>query len=509
VAGFLQDWTDWILALEPAVVGFTSQFHQHTAALALARRLKARRPDLFLVGGGPNFRGPMGREAVVRFPFLDAAVSGEGDLVLPMLVDRVLSGQTVADLPGVFTPGTPEGPVPAEYAPVPEHLDDLPDPDTSDFDQAWAASSLASDHTPRYLLETSRGCWWGARSRCLFCGQASARLDYRSKSAVRAAHAFTALGRAHPDAPLIVTDEIINPAFFRSLLPELAHSGLGARIVYFEVRPDLDKTQLRALREAGTLRVEAGIESLSTPVLHLIRKGVTALQCLQFLKWCRELGLTPVWNWLWGFPGEPPGEYQRLARNLARVFHLAPPNYAGPFRLDRFSPYFEHPREHGLEAIAPYPAYRHVYPFPDKALDRLAYYFTCRTAAPGREVDANLELLSERIDRWKAVHPRASLAFVDEGDRLVLRDHRDPDREAAFTALDGPHRRLYLACDRIRSATQLDRLLHPEGGAAPTAEPLKDLLAPMVEQGWMAQEGDRYLALAVPSSPTSGACRQL
>ena len=501
VPGFLQDCAREILVMTPKIVGFTSQFHQHTASLALARLLKEQDPGLFVVGGGANFRGPMGQEAVRQFPYLDAAVSGEADIVFPQLVERILSGQSVHDLPGVFTreslKAKPERPL---YAPTIETLDLLPQPDTSDFQAAWQASEFAQKQTPRYLLETTRGCWWGTRQRCLFCGQASAQLVFRSKSSERAVQELAALGRAHPDSALIITDEIINPRYFQTFLPEVARRQLGAKIVYFEVRPDLTKQQLTLLRQAGTQRVEVGIESLSSPILHLIRKGVSALQCLQFLKWCRELGIAVVWNWLWGFPGEPAQEYSRLAAVLPHIFHLPPPNYVGPFRLDRFSPYFECPQENHLTDIAAYPAYRWVYPLPEDALRRLAYFFTYHTE-PRQEVDRYTEPLAEQIVRWKEAYPRPVLTFVDEGHRLVLMDRRDPTQEELYTALDGSHRLLTLACDRVQTAVELTRTWEKETGESQTPETVQALLAPLVEQGWMAQEGDSYLSLALQRSP--------
>ena len=504
VPGFLQDCTREILALAPKIVGFTSQFHQHTASLALARLLKEQDPGLFVVGGGANFRGPMGQEAVRQFPYLDAAVSGEADIVFPQLAERILSGQSVRDLPGVFTRETLDAePEHLLYAPMVETLDLLPRPDTSDFEHAWQASEFGQQQTPRYLLETTRGCWWGTRQRCLFCGQASAQLVFRSKSAERAVQELVALSQAHPDSAVIVTDEIINPRYFQTFLPEVARRQLGAKIVYFEVRPDLTKQQLILLRQAGTQRVEVGIESLSSPILRLIRKGVSALQCLQFLKWCRELGIAVVWNWLWGFPGEPAREYLRLSGVLPNIFHLAPPNYVGPFRLDRFSPYFEHPQENHLADVDVYPAYRWVYPLPEDVLERLAYFFTYRTE-PRQEVDRYTEPLAEQIVRWKAIYPKSALAFVDEGQRLVLMDRRDLTQEESYTALDGSHRLLYLACDRVQTAARLTRVWQRETGESQTPETVRTLLAPLVEQGWMAQEGDSYLSLAFQRSPANG-----
>ena len=93
-------------------------------------------------------------------------------------------------------------------------------------------------------------------------------------------------------------------------MPELASRSLGVSLFY-EVRPNLGKEQLRRLRDAGVRHIQPGIESFSDPVLRLVRKGTSALQNIQLLKWCKELGIEPIWNLLWGFPGEPPEEYAR------------------------------------------------------------------------------------------------------------------------------------------------------------------------------------------------------
>ena len=500
IPAFLQACAERILAPVPRIVGFTSQFHQHTASLALAQVLKAHRPDLFIVGGGVNFRGAMGQEAVSRFDCLDAVVSGEGDLVFPTLAERVLQGGAWDDLPGVLTRGTPV----LQDAPALRCMDETPRPDLEDFQEAWRASSFSETQAPRYLMETSRGCWWGARSRCLFCGQASAGLEFRSKTAERVADELGDLHRTHPDAMIIITDEIINPRFFQTLLPEIIQRHLGARIVYFEVRPDLTREQLRMLQLAGTQRVEVGIESLSSSVLGLVRKGVTALQCLQFLKWCRELGIAVVWNWLWGFPGEPVAEYARLARLVSSIPHLPPPNYVGPFRLDRFSPYFVHTEAHGLTSVDAYPAYRWVYPFPPETLKQLAYYFTYQLADAGQRVESYTQPLAAGIDRWKESHACAALISVDEGHRMVLVDRRDPSREPQFTALDGIHRTLYAACGQIRTFFELTQIARRENPLQGSGTDLRNALDSLVESGWMACDGDAYLALAIPDTAFKG-----
>jgi hypothetical protein len=100
---FLDECLETLMCDRPRIVGFTSIFQQHTASLALARRLKRQWPSTFVVFGGANCEGVMGAETVRSFPYVDAAVSGEADLVFPDLVRRVLDGVSVSDLPGVRT----------------------------------------------------------------------------------------------------------------------------------------------------------------------------------------------------------------------------------------------------------------------------------------------------------------------------------------------------------------------------------------------------------------------
>ena len=99
-------------------------------------------------------------------------------------------------------------------------------------------------------------------------------------------------------------------------------------MVYLQTRPTLTREQLRSLVSSGVRRLEVGIESLSTPVLTLMRKGTTALRCVQLLKWARESGLDVVWNFLWGLPGEQPEEYERMAAlvPLITTFSLRTPS---------------------------------------------------------------------------------------------------------------------------------------------------------------------------------------
>jgi ribosomal peptide maturation radical SAM protein 1 len=493
-SGFLDECCEEILQYHPKVVGFTSLFHQQTASLALARLVKKRQPNTFIVIGGPGCLGPMGMEMIRSFEWIDAVVSGEGEIVFPEIVKRVMDSRPVDNLPGTFTRNTPSPPDPNKaFAPVVEDLDMLFSPDYEDFLEQWKDSPYGGVGIIRLPFETSRGCWWGEKSRCRFCGQGTPAMRYRTKSISRSAAELCSLVRKNPSSLVVFTDAVSNPHRLGRFLHEARSAGARPPVVYFEVRPDLNRSDLELLRETGIRRLEVGIESLSDHVLRLVRKGTNTLKNVRFLKWCKELGIEVVWNLLWGFPGEPEAEYEMMADLVPLLGHLQPPNYVGSFRLDRFSPYFERSHELGLEQVSPYPSYGHVYSLPSEALSNLAYYFTFRYAHEQR-VDAYTHKLANAVIEWKETNRNRFLAALDHNELLLLVDGRRS--EQTTTILDGPHRLLYLACDDIRDVGQLRNALATHTKRTPSPSEVRSLLEPLVEMGFMLRRGDSFLSLA-------------
>jgi len=484
-AAFLDWCADRVAESRPRIVGFTSVFQQHLASLALAKRVKARLTGAFTVMGGANCEATMGVETLRQFPFVDAVVSGEADRVFAELASRVISGTPLTGLAGVIAQASVGGaaaPGPAPTAPAVTDLDTLPYPEYGDFFAQFERSRFGRDWQPSVFVETSRGCWWGERMHCTFCGLNGATMTYRSKSAPRALAELTHLASSYPGCDIQVVDNILDLKYFKTLLPELAERRLNVSLFY-ETKSNLKKEQVRLLRAAGVTMIQPGIESFSDRVLKLMRKGVSGLQNVQLLKWCKEIGVEPLWNFLLGFPGESPDDYQQMAELTARVCHLPCPVGVTAIRLDRFSPNFNESDRLGFTKVRPLPFYEFIYDLPEPARRNLAYYFAYDYKAP-QDVARYADPLVRSVHAWKTTWRHAELVSVDLDDRLVLLDTR-PRAAQPLTVLAGLDREAYLACDAVTDAGQLDRA---------SAERLPGL----VERGVMLQEGGRFLSLAIP-----------
>lgn len=475
------------------LIGFSTTFEQNLASLALAKQIKQRWPAAVIIFGGANCEGEMGLELHRQFPFIDLVCSGEGDQLFPIVARQVLAGAAPAPMPGLITRVGGVSRTLGNGAPPIADLEALPYPDFDDFFAQYAHSGLEAADLLMLPVETSRGCWYGAKQHCTFCGLNGATLAYRSKRPARAVAEINHLVARYQVTTLAATDNILDLSYLATVAPALAERAEPLSI-HYEVKANLRRDQLEALRQAGIDRLQPGIESLSTPILKLMRKGCTALQNLQLLKWASELGIAVAWNFLMGFPTEPPEAYARMAAQIPALVHLQPPQGYGLIRLDRFSPYFDAPERHGMVNVRPAEGYARVYPFPEPVLRRLAYYFEY-DHADGRDPRAYTGPLIDALCEWHAQYTPFGLTYALEGDTLVLRDRR-PKAKRAGARLTGARRALYAALDSARPLSAAAAQVRAQGHRLTEAR-LRAHLQEWEEAGWVAREDEAYLSLAV------------
>jgi ribosomal peptide maturation radical SAM protein 1 len=485
---FIQESLSALEAYAPDVVGFSCVFQQTLASVALAEAIKQKLPEALVVFGGASCEDPMGAALLQVFPAIDVVVSGEGEAALVALLERLRDGERFVDLPGIRTRHVPTLRQLASERPAPlVSLEALPTPNYDEF-----FSRDVGDET-QLVFETARGCWWGAKHHCTFCGLNGATLDYRSKSPDRALRELEELVERYGDRNVVVVDNILAMNYFDSLLLSIAAKPTP-RSMFWETKANLKREQIRILREARVTTIQPGIESLSDDVLRLIRKGVRGIQNVQTLKWCQQDGINVEWNYLWGFPGEPQDAYREIASSIPSLVHLQPPGSMSAVRLDRFSPLFDAEAARDTPRIGPFPSYAYVYGVPDVWLRRLAYFFSYddRTSSQYSYTD---ELVRQLL-AWRECHHRSALIGVEVGrGKLLLVDTR-PCATAPATVLSGGYRELYSYCDAYRSLSQLEAAA-VDGTIPLTPDALPGVLDELQRRKLIFLDGEACLSLAL------------
>lgn len=481
---------------DAAVVGFTSTFQQNTPSFALARRLKQRHPHLVTVFGGANFDSEMGPELVRAVDWIDVAVIGEGDEAFPRLLGALAAGLDLDAVPGLARRVGEQVKVTQPMPPV-ARLDDLPAPDYDEYFQRaedlgiWPRVGHRSVWLP---IETARGCWWGAKHHCTFCGLNGTAMSFRPKSAERVLDEFAQQARRYRSFRFEAVDNIMDMTHFTKLFPILRDHETGYEIFY-EVKASLRREQLKLMAQAGVTHIQPGIESLSSHVLGLMRKGVRAIQNVNLLRWAQYYDIEVEWNILWGFPGETERDYAEQAAVLPHLRHLRPPSTASPIWLERFSPLFTEADTFPLRHRTPERSYRYVYPG-DVDLARIAYFFDYEVdgGLPDSAYGSVRHAVADWCEAWRA-DSRPALTYWTAPHFVQIHDTRQPGERGTYT-FEGTLADLYVACSSrptTAAAVQqkLDLRLAPEA--------VHELFAAFQQRGLMFLDGQLALALALPA----------
>ncbi|MCL4542996.1 MAG: RiPP maturation radical SAM C-methyltransferase, partial [Chloroflexi bacterium] len=233
--------------LEPFdVVGIATTFYQNLPALALARRIKERWPGKVVVLGGANCDGEMGEGLMRLFDSIDFAFSGEVDFAFPDFVDRLSRSAALDDVPGLLR-RVPDGEIIAGPKALPlQNLDALPYPD---FDDYVAERHRAGFDVTRDLvlaLESSRGCWWGEKQHCTFCGLNAMGIGYRWKSQERFRAEVTQVLKRYHTRFLFMTDNILAMEYYDDFMRWAMDADLQVDFFY-EIKANVKRWHVERL----------------------------------------------------------------------------------------------------------------------------------------------------------------------------------------------------------------------------------------------------------------------
>lgn len=281
---------------------FTATVNDAIAVLAAAKRVNSR-VGTILGGVHPTF---MWKE-ILEAPGspVDFVVRGEGETTLPELLDRVTSGLSALDVPGV---AGRDGEGRAAAGPK--------RPDAPDLDLLPAAWHLLDwklyNFRPRpgsvsAILSSSRGC----TQSCSFCSQQKFwDLKWRGRSPESFVGELEHLHREYGVSIAMLADETptMDRERWRRILDLLIARKPGVELM-LETRADdivRDRDWITDMRRAGIVHIYVGVESQSQETLDVFKKDLKVEVSREAIRLINEAGIISETAFVLGMPGETP-----------------------------------------------------------------------------------------------------------------------------------------------------------------------------------------------------------
>ncbi len=315
-----------VAAIRPDLVGITSFTVSLYDVCLAARAIREQMPTAHLCLGGHH---------PIAFPFeaaelpeFDSIVVGEGEEAFPALAAALTAGGDYAGIRGVYTSASiqryrglilSDDRFLARQTPPPayvENLDSLAPPDRSVISHLKYRSIVgASDRLATMI--SSRGC----PCSCTFCDVPYKKYRQRSISAIAdeikgclemgydEVHFYDDLFNIAPERVIAFSEEIMSRGYsfawdFRGRVNGVTFDSLAKA------------------RAAGCRMISFGVETGSDEGLRLLKKGCSVAQIRQVFKWCRELGILTIADFMIGLPFEKSATDVR--RNIDFMLEIDP-----------------------------------------------------------------------------------------------------------------------------------------------------------------------------------------
>jgi ribosomal peptide maturation radical SAM protein 1 len=476
------------------LIGFSVVFQQTLASMALAKALKQRYPEIPIIMGGASLEDDIADEIMRNCPQIDYLHCGDAELTFPEMVHRLYRKESMRGVRGIMWRDGEEV-VYAGRAPNFSDMNSTPVPDFDEYFYARKESGYENYEDAREVLlplETARGCWWGMKNHCTFCGLNRSGMEFRAKDADNVLDQLETLSRRYGIFHFNAIDNILAPGYADALFGRLAEANTDIRI-HYEVRPSISHAQLRDMHKGGLFSIQPGVESLSTHMLKIMKKHTTGMRNVELIKWCTYYGIQNFYNILVRFPGETIEDYCLQCDVISKIGHLQPPYAIVKARADRGSPMYSDPESQSITRLRPAACYEYILPKNRFDLERASYYFD--HDMENTVADGDYEEIFSQVARWQESWNRPRVPYLryrKSWSTIAIEDGRRQPRHT-FTFCDGPAA-LYEYCADARSRNDVAAHFNHEDW-------VEEALNEFVDKDLMLWLDGRYLSLALPENP--------
>jgi hypothetical protein len=322
------------------------------------------------------------------------------------------------------------------------------------------------------------------------------------KTASQAASEIKQLSEKHKLLQFSFVDNLLPAKITRNVFQKLREQ--KADYSFFgEFRAGIKSEDLLSMRNGGLEEIQVGIEALSTRLLKKMNKGTSAIDNLEIMKNCEELGIFHDSNLILQFPGSEIADVEETLENLDFAFVYRPLKTIA-FWLGYGSPVWEEPGRYGIRARFNHPFYSDLFP---RSVSREIPFIIQSYRGDIQKQRKLWEPVKQKVRQWSDSYRslrrgfNAPILYYRDGkDFLIIRKRVKQD-ETQTHRLTGSSRNIYLFCRKQRSLNRIVKTF-----PAFSRSQLENFLRSMVKKKLMFTENDCYLSLAVSRNPsgTSG-----
>lgn len=315
---------------KPALVGITCLVTEVKDVLGLSADIRRIVPDTVIVVGGIH-PSMYPEELLFDDSPVDYVVLGEGEETLTELASAIINKQIIQDVLGIawfdahgFNKTAPR--------PAIKNLDKIPYPTYDQIDTGYyfrpGINIIRNMFISTASIITSRGC----PASCTFCVNKNLQKimgsgrGFRQRSVEKVVDEIEYLAERYAVDGFYIWDDAfcMRKKYTFDFCEELLKRNLGL-IWATETRVNLVTYEMiQAMKDAGCIQIDFGVESGSQEILKKLKKGITVEQVRNAFHWCHKIGVRPMANFMLNTPGETEDDLNKtfaLAREIDACYY--------------------------------------------------------------------------------------------------------------------------------------------------------------------------------------------
>ena len=298
----------------PDMIGFSTYLWNRQLVLETCRIIKGKFPAVLLFAGGAEATA-LPLKLLDCAPF-DFVIKGEGEIVLTEVMSRLLNGDTLENIPGVYLKG----------AKINHQKDQQPVMDLNSLPSPFLTGTIDPCQYPGLLWELSRGCPF----KCGFCFESRGVAGVRQFS----------LERIQKELELFEEKKVnhvfvLDPTFNRDIkrAKKILRMILKtAPLIHFtlEIRTEFIDSEIAELFAGLNCSLQIGLQSAVSEVLANVNRTIDTVKYAEKISLLNRAGVIFGLDLIYGLPGDTPDGFQeslnyalRLQPNHLDIFPLA------------------------------------------------------------------------------------------------------------------------------------------------------------------------------------------